>query len=171
MREPTNQIEAALSAAVALTLEGMAFEVVELADDDRSGCSDGNEAWVALEIMKPYAGQVVVEMPWDYAEIIARALYGELDGAVPRDVIWDALAELSNTLAGRFMLELLGPSSDYTLGFPIAGHGVCPVTEDGSALLSFTGSDYTFRVAVTGQDFKCFSNIADKILAPSLKVY
>jgi CheY-specific phosphatase CheX len=154
MNEPVNQVEAALISAVVATLEGMAFEQIERVDAaPDEPASDEVNLWVSLEIIRPLKGQVIMEMPWSYTALMARAMYGELEGEIPGDVIWDTLAELSNTLAGRFLLDLLGPHQDYALGFPITGRGLCPVTEEREAALLFSGSGYLLHLDLTGEDF------------------
>jgi CheY-specific phosphatase CheX len=158
MIEREDPIKTAVTTAVCATMEGMAFEQMESIEGapDQLESEDKN-LWVSLEIVNPCRGQVIIELPWVYADLVARAMYGEIDGDIPEEVIQDTLAELSNTLAGRFMLELLGPDLDYGLGFPITGKGFCPSIEDRIQSLHFAGSGHNLRVDVVGNDFKEFS--------------
>lgn len=158
MSDPANQIETALTAAVISTMENLAFEEVDPADPAGEAAELAEETlWVFLEIISPWPGQVMIELSPAYAEVIVRALYGQSEDKIPHEVVRDALGELSNTLAGRFMAELLGPGRDYDLGFPLLGQGRSPILEVPAADLFFMGSGGVLRVAVRGNEFRNLS--------------
>jgi CheY-specific phosphatase CheX len=157
--EPMNRISSALLAAVTDTLEGMAFIQADLMQESEASFPGlENLQWVALPIFKPYQGDIVIEFPIELGKQIAEALYGPEDSCAEETVVSDTLAELLNTLAGRFMKELLEPDRDFELGFPTVGKGKAPGGADQATSLVFDIAGLLFRASVAGEDFKALNH-------------
>jgi len=158
-------------AAVADTLEGMAFEQVELIEsgvdappwpgvepETFPGQEKGPPApparlWFCLPLSAPLRGLVAVELPGVYAAQIAGALYGPEEQSPQREAVRDTMGELLNTLAGRFMQELLGPDQNFELGFPRAGEGEMLSPDAPAVKLTFSAAGYPFQALLFGDHF------------------
>ena len=73
----------------------------------------------------------------------------ELEG----DVFFDTLAELVNTIGGRFLNELLPQEQSFTLGLPLTGSGDGPKLKDISYEGRYQVSEYLIVATVAGHTF------------------
>jgi CheY-specific phosphatase CheX len=157
--EPLNRISSALLTAVTDTLEGMAFIQADLLQESESSLPGSeNQQWVSLPLLQPYQGEIVIEFPGELGRQIAEALYGPEDNCTEETVISDTLAELLNTLAGRFMKELLEPDREFELGFPTVSKGKAPDGADQATSLVFDIAGLSFKASVAGEDFKALNH-------------
>lgn len=188
MNENSKLIEAAVE-AVTLTLENMVFEQPQLLETSivapphpkkqenresqkSSQSYDAGEeiglVWASIPILAPYYGKISVVLAETFARDLAQNLYSG-DDCKAHDLFLDVLAEILNTLAGRFMIALLGGVSNFEIGFPSTGKGSCdepinPAWEgavhadsgDGGdsrfILLKFDISGQIFQLKIAGED-------------------
>lgn len=102
----------ALNEAVAGTLEEMFF----------SEASPSDLLWAKVRVVEPLEGAVTLAFPRLLAEEMAASLMGG-EGQVPERVLLDALAELVNTVAGKFMSLLVSEDTAFKLSVPETGSG------------------------------------------------
>jgi hypothetical protein len=191
--DENNRLISAAVEAVTLTLENMVFEQPQLLEvltvapqrprmqENKKSLKPPESAWfpdkaaksglvwAAIPILSPHYGKMSVELAEAFARDLAQNLYSGDDGNT-HDVFLDVLAEILNTLTGRFMIALLGGASNFELGFPSTGKGECdelnqfvwedPFREDvGDSneprfiLLKFDISGQIFQLKIAGEDF------------------
>lgn len=192
MGENSRLITAAVD-AVTLTLENMVFEQPQLvqsslipfphrqAQDTRKtlgvrspsqseeNAADIGHVWAVIPILTPYYGKMSIELAESFARDLAQNLYCG-DECNTGEVFLDVLAEILNTMAGRFMISLLGTASDFELGFPSTGRGRCdelipPALENSDPVefghtgnprfvrLKFDISGQLLELSISGEDF------------------
>ncbi len=178
MDEHSKLIPAAVE-AVTLTLENMVFEQPQLLEATMVSASGPSQSadkaadiglvWAAIPLLSPHYGKMSIELTETFARDLAQNLYSG-DDCNTHDIFLDVLAEILNTLAGRFMIALLGSASNFELGFPSTGRGeydemTRPVLDNlisigsGDAgdprflLLKFDISGQIFQVKIAGEDF------------------
>lgn len=110
-----------VSRSLAETMEQMAFMLVEPAAEP---LADAPRLWARLPLVQPLAGILGVEVD----EELAARLLAEATGQTGRDpaLLRDAVSELANTLAGRFLHKQLGADTEFQLGLPLSGAGDMP---------------------------------------------
>lgn len=158
MTDSLNRLEAALMSAVAETMENMAFEQVETISGDGEAQLGINRIWSALNIIRPVAGEITIELSADYSSTLTDSLYGSLEGNLNDEVISDALAEILNTVAGRFMTQLIPPAQKFELGLPRVGRGTRSAESSRQASLTFDIGGQYIRAGVWGDDFYVYKN-------------
>lgn len=158
MIDSLNKLEISLSSAVAVTMENMTFEVVEIVDvcTDRELVDD--LVWAALPMVRPYEGQLVVEVTPEHGRFLAEEIYRGVDEGISEDTIKDVVKEIANTIAGRFLNGLVSPDQELRFGLPRTGVGVAPEGSQKVASILMNVGDHTFMTSVTGNDFSEFVN-------------
>ena len=149
----------ALMEATSKTLENMAFEEIELADQ----CSEISEThqhiiWVSLPIVEPISGEVALRLSEKCARRITEDIYGDIDnGDITENTIVDALGEILNTIVGRFLAALLPAEQSFKLGFPKTGKDDPPILMNNViASLTLDIGGYILTGMVAGEDFRPF---------------
>jgi CheY-specific phosphatase CheX len=123
-------IESALTNAVSETMENMAFEQVDMPQPDNPPQATGEKYfWASLPIIKPLTGRIEIQLSIDYARILAQSLFEGSDNKPTDDLVKDAVAEVLNTIAGRFMTQLVPPKEEFELGLPNVIIGKCPADQ------------------------------------------
>jgi len=111
----TEQFAAAMHQAVSETFENMAFLAVEPVSSAERQEVDILVA--SLLMHDPCQGEFRLLMPRDLLLQVAEALFALPVEELNDQLIEDTLSELLNTIAGRFLNEVL-PGSVYQLGLP-----------------------------------------------------
>lgn len=123
-----NFIESALTRAVSETMENMAFEQVDIPESDIPvQAGDEKYFWASLPIIKPLSGRIDIQLSVDYARLLAKSLFEGSDNEPTDDLVKDAVAEVLNTIAGRFMTQLVPSKDEFELGLPNVIMGECHV--------------------------------------------
>jgi CheY-specific phosphatase CheX len=78
---------------------------------------------VRIALDKPWTGNLVFLIPDELAGEIARELIEEENEQIREENIKDALNEIANTVAGRFMAETTPGSESFALGLPFSCKG------------------------------------------------
>ena len=75
-----------------------------------------------IDCIRPIQGKMTLQIPPDLALDITKDIYGWMEDENPaQNIIQDALAELSNTISGRIMAELVSEDESFELGLPDTG--------------------------------------------------
>lgn len=135
--------------AVAETLENMAF--MEVVRDECPPSSLSVEVLSArLAIHEPTAGEVHLTMPHSLLAQVAEAAYALPAEALEEQILRDLLAELLNTIAGRFLTLLLPPEQSYRLGLPELEDADAPAPGATDHLWNFRMEDNRFTLRIRG---------------------
>ncbi|MBD3166851.1 hypothetical protein GF324_09645 [bacterium] len=130
MTKPTDGLERALLASLNVTLENMAFEQAFLRQgDDFDIAPDSTWLWARLNILNPVTGKMFIRVERACAEQLTENILGpdpeENGEAISDPMLFDAMAELINTVAGRFLQKLVADGKDFGIGLPDTGIGSC----------------------------------------------
>ncbi len=116
------------------TLETMAFaEVLPDNNDSLFQISQDTEIiWSRVAIHSEKLKSAELVLPLELAQDLADTMYA---GMAPEEAgtVFDTVAELTNTLAGKFMLSLGGKAGDFFLDVPESGEGV-PALGEGAVV-------------------------------------
>ncbi|MDD4731425.1 MAG: chemotaxis protein CheX [Desulfovibrio sp.] len=102
----------AVLSAVSATMEEMFFIEPQKSDF----------LWSRVRVLEPCTGSVTMAFPRPLLEQMARAIFGEQE-RIREQMLWDTLAEVVNTVAGRIVSSLLPPETTFRLSVPENGSG------------------------------------------------
>ena len=152
-----NKLETVLAAAVSKTMENMTFEEIETPKNHNGNPFTGNNKyWAVLPLIKPYSGELVLEITTDYGKILAEEVYGNTDVVISESSIKDVLAEIANTIAGRFIDGLTPQSQQFELGLPTTGRGQVPDMTNRIATILINVGEHPLVISIKGTDLKPF---------------
>jgi CheY-specific phosphatase CheX len=166
MTKPSDGLERTLMAALNVTLENMAFEQAFLhkpESPDDVVKPDETWLWSRLDVSSPVPGHMFILVQRPCAEQITENILGpdpEENGETISDPMpFDAMAELINTVAGRFMQRLSEDGSDFSIGLPETGIGqCCDQDDDKTTKVTFQiASMYHLIIGVQGDDLIALS--------------
>jgi len=140
------QWDEAMQAAVAECLENMAFMEVFPAGPDAAEPED--PAWVSLLVLEPTQGEFRLALSRPLLDAIGANIYG-FDTEMTDRQSADLLAELLNTILGRFMGAIL-PMEAFKLGIPEAGTADWPPIEPEASHWHFTAEEHPLSIIVSG---------------------
>jgi hypothetical protein len=139
-------IDNAAQRAVTDTLENLAFmEAFPVPEDISPGQA---LMTAALLFHEPQQGEIRIAMPPTLLKKISQTVFGlPAEGtAVPEPK--DLLAELLNTIAGRFLIELLPADLPFRIGLPeLDPPAACGA--DPCAIWHFRADDHLFTISVS----------------------
>lgn len=141
-----DQWDEAMQAAVAGCLENMAFMEVFPAEPDAPEPED--PVWVSLLVLEPTQGEFRLALSRALLEEIAANIYG-FDSEITEQQTADLLAELLNTILGRFMASIL-PMETFKLGIPEAGTTEWPPIEPDALHWHFTAEEHSLSIIASG---------------------
>ena len=158
MGQNATNVETALVNAVETTLESMVFHQAEYIGNSITDEDTGAEKiWAVIPIYSPIEGEFLLEVTKDYAREVTASVYGMVDEKETDDAAtYDAIAELVNTIAGRFIQELIPQEQEFALGLPKTGTGSTPPDDLQVVSLSFSVDENVIRAVVSGDDFNKF---------------
>ncbi|MFA7330158.1 MAG: chemotaxis protein CheX [Candidatus Delongbacteria bacterium] len=139
-----------LARALEETLEQLAFMLVEEQEESCQAAA-GSLCWARLELLSPLPGLLGVEMSPDLAARLLQMVTGDESGR--EALLLDTVAELANTVAGRFLNRRLGGGTEFQLGLPLAGRGELPDSGLVWQRQSYQVDGGCLRISVTGRDF------------------
>ncbi len=117
MTELPGNSAAALTAAVIETFENLAFMEPEEVQDGMPVFGDSAICY-RLAIESPFAGWMCLAMEPGLAAIIAGTVWSGDQAEVGEQLCRDTVAEILNTVAGRFMKEYIPGDQTFALGLP-----------------------------------------------------
>ena len=155
MIEMMDNIQTKLASAIAKTMENMTFADVQVVTDEQIEPYLGDDKlWASLPVVEPYTGELVLEVPMACAKILAEEAYGEIDSGPALAEIEDLVAEILNTLAGRFLDELTPSGQIFQLGLPTKGKGELPQFDDQVTSILLSVGEHYLNTIVVGKDFE-----------------
>ena len=128
----------------------------EEAEADTGSAEEGEDTalWASILIMKPLRGEMVLAFSSAYAKQLTETIYGDMGaGETPDIAVHDAIAEIINTVAGRFLERLLPSDREFELGLPNTGWSDPPDVENEVIRLDFNLGGRTVTAIVGGEDF------------------
>jgi len=156
MGDIENILQAGMFNSVAETLENMAFMEVEHAAASPSSAEEG--VGVSLLIHDPVQWELTLSMPKQMIFDIASAVYAMPEEELSEELLQDILAEILNTVAGRFLSEILLPSETFTLGLPEPCPHGCPADEPPLLVWNFAADGLPFGLHATGSSLEGLQN-------------
>ncbi len=157
MSDKFEKLKNALTTAVTQTMENMTFEEVStVASDKVTIVSPTNVVWALLPLVRPYAGNLLINASYEYSESLVHEVYGFCEDDAVETSIKDVLSEIANTIAGRFLGEFLPVDKEFELGLPDYGKGN-PLDLDNEIITTNLKIEKHFlKVSLFGSDFETF---------------
>jgi len=155
----------ALARAMDKSLETLAFvEAIPLNEDtpplpdELVPAPRTTTNWAKTPIINPFKGEIFLLLPPELSEMLTEMMFGMLDeGELDQSLVMDAIAELSNVLAGRFVDELLEGDAVFELGLPergsVSSDAEVPLPDTHMHKLDYAVEGYTLTVVLAGVDF------------------
>lgn len=140
-----------LSMAMADTLENMAFIEVIPETGETEALPGTDCLGVRLFVHDPVQGEFLLVMPWELINQITQTVLGSDQGEPSEESLFDLLAELLNTVVGRFLSEILPPDQVFRLGVPerCQGSTFAPVKD--AVTWIFSAEGMAFSLSAAGQ--------------------
>ncbi len=157
MSESKNKLDTSLSSAITKTMENMTFESVKFVDSPRDSNLDiDDRIWAVLPMVRPYQGELVLELSLEFGGTLAEEVWGFPSETISDDAVKDMLAEIANTIAGRFNDELLPPDEEFELGLPDTGLGTVPKSAQKVTTVLLNIGNHQLLTSITGEVFNKF---------------
>ncbi len=129
MSDELGNIRSALVKGMSKTFETLAFvEVMPLGEDAPIEAQEIDVVprteviWAKIPLVHPHKGALVMMLSPALTRLLTEMIYGVFDPEeIEAEQMMDAVAEISNILAGRFSSEFLGKGADFELGLPKKG--------------------------------------------------
>ena len=137
-----------MAQAVSETIENLAF--LEVTPSPTGPEADESCLWVDMLVHDPVQGEFRLTLPAALLGQIGEALFGTPAAEIPEASQLDLLAELLNTIAGRFLSEILPPETSFKLGLPALVHSQFQKEAVGIAW-NFKAAGLVFSLSVSGE--------------------
>lgn len=109
----------ALTGAVTETIENMAFaEAVLQGRTNTLPVPGKGDRTVWLRVLSPVKGILFMTLSGELLKTLMENIYGMYGDGDPGETGRDTMAEILNTMAGRFMSLLTGPDRNFEIGLP-----------------------------------------------------
>lgn len=116
-----DRLQETMVRAVIETLENTAFMEVSQIEQPASAPEKSNMLKVGISVHQPFPGALRLVMPSELVVTIAETLYNPGDQQEIDILLFDVLAELLNTIAGRVLAEVVSHEYTFRLGIPETG--------------------------------------------------
>lgn len=146
VREKWNEI---VQSVVTEAIESLAFMEAELVDEP--GESDADSLGVSLLVHDPVQGEFQLVMPYQLIDQIAETVYGPMMEEITDQKKFDLIAEILNTVAGRFLSAILPEDESFKLGVPCQVEDILGMTENSSIVWFFMVEDMSFSMSIVGE--------------------
>ncbi|HED09498.1 MAG TPA: chemotaxis protein CheX [Caldithrix abyssi] len=107
-----------LTDAVTEAFENMAFAEVESCEDVETLPSGIDAYCVTVDTLNPFKSKVAIIIDREASEELVMDMYGGDIEDVNEEIMNDALAEIGNTVVGRFLSRVVDEGQEFSLGFP-----------------------------------------------------
>ncbi|MFQ5750929.1 MAG: chemotaxis protein CheX [bacterium] len=159
MKKDIALLHSALISAISKTMEHMAFMEIEVEKKQLNPLIwEENILWALLPLQKPFTGALSLEVSEEFGKFITEEVYGEGEDKQFSDhAVQDVLAEVLNTIGGRFLNKLAPLAEEIKIGVPRTGKGQIPemAAKVASVIVNVDGNYFTTTIA--GKDFKNLS--------------
>jgi len=118
MQEFEQILQGKITSVLAETLENMAFLDVDESSLDELEELEGKRLSVTLMVVKPILLEMRLEMDEELLIQVVETVYTMDRDEITEQQVEDLLAEFLNTLAGRFMAEVLPEDQTFALNLP-----------------------------------------------------
>lgn len=152
MTAPSPALQELLHRATAETLEGMAFLEVLPAAADAPDLPQEPGWSASVPVLEPQRGEVELCLTAELADILAEDLIGPLVDTIDENLVRDALAELTNTLAGRLLNLIVPTARTFQLGLPTVTRVEHFQPPQSGTLSPFDVSGRRLSLVLTGPD-------------------
>ncbi|EAT15792.1 chemotaxis protein CheX [Desulfuromonas acetoxidans] len=123
MQEFEQILQEKITSVLAETLENMAFLDVDESSREELEELDGKRLSVTLMVAKPILLEMRLEMGEELLMQVVETVYTMDRDEITEQQVEDLLAEFLNTLAGRFMAEVLPEDQTFALNLPEINQG------------------------------------------------
>ena len=140
MNSLKDEINSTMINVISNVLENMAFMEAIESSELRKPKNIPDLMCCSILVNDPVFGEFKLFMSKDLLIKITEAIYGFLDEELSEQVFLnDTLAEILNTIVGKFFKEVLPPEQPFSLGLPeIGSTEECPKKDPGSIEWNFT---------------------------------
>lgn len=139
--------------AISGTIEEMVFHAVDEVLEECPEQSD-EEVWAFLPLLEPLEGELFFIIPNEFARSLTETIYAvEDESLVTDEMVNDLVAELVNTIGGKFMASLLPPDKTFKLGLPKTGRGEYPEMDVEAVRIACKIDDHDLCAVVSGFDY------------------
>ncbi len=121
MTENSPLISAKIAEAVSETFGNMAFLDVAPVQDATLPEDVQQVIWAKLLIHDPIQSEMMLYIPESALSTIAKSIYAIPEDELSSQIKIDCIAELLNTIAGRFLTDILPADRSFQLGLPETG--------------------------------------------------
>ncbi|MFQ5675748.1 MAG: chemotaxis protein CheX, partial [bacterium] len=97
---------------------------------------------------------LLIEVPIECCRLLAGEAYGDLEIEPSIEQMQDLVGEIINTVAGRFLDELVPSGKMFQLGLPEKGQGEPPHHSDEITSILLNVGDHYVNTTVVGKDFE-----------------
>lgn len=149
------EIKEAYVKAMQETLENMAFEQALLLEEPIEADElEDEKIWAKLDMIDPVQGILYIKLCKDCAESLAENILGmpEDEEGFSETMITDTVAELINTIAGRFMRSIVPEDYEFQIGLPETGKGDLSLDKKEFLTLYFETAGRTFTAGIHGDN-------------------
>lgn len=149
MTDLPGDLQKALVAAVLETFENLAFMEPKFTPGQEFAA--GETFCCSLAILAPVKNTMQIAMDEDLGKLITATIWSRQKETVDEQMCRDALAELLNTIAGRFMKAVLPEDQTFQLGLPEVVESCCTFESDWQ-VFSFSLDGRMFQIALAMSD-------------------
>jgi len=113
-----NQIIPALENAVRNSFENALFVDFDKAQEIKTPAFNSTDQVTVIEMRQPFDGSLYLVISYELASEILKSMQGT--GSIPLELLVDeTMAEICNTVAGRFMAEIVPSDQEFNFSLPI----------------------------------------------------
>jgi hypothetical protein len=125
---------------------------VDLVRDQQADQNGYDGYWkMMLEVHQPLEGEILLAMEPALLREITNNIYGFDEEQLTREHELDTLAELLNTISGRFMQVIVPPTTGYTLGLPFFVENYALPVNEGSVSFAFHSDEGRLILSLLGR--------------------
>ena len=151
LQDNIDHLQETMSAAVIETFENMAFMEVVQTDQPASPPPKSDMLKASILVHDPFQGELRLVMPRELTATIAETLYPSGDQQNIDKQIFDVLAELLNTIAGRVLAEIVSHKRTFRIGLPVTGIESFEETDPPGAQYNFETEGHSFFLMVCSE--------------------
>jgi len=148
-----NRLQEIVASAVGETFEEMAFLEVYQVEDPDELMDEESLLRASLLVHDPFPGELCLVAPRSLMADVAMGLFSLEKENIDDLTLFDLLAELLNTIAGKIMNQITPQDATFRLGLPETG--VESLADAGAQTVEFyfDGDEKVFSVAASGDAF------------------
>ncbi|MCK5436732.1 MAG: response regulator [Desulfobulbaceae bacterium] len=158
LQDNMNHLQETMAAAVIETLENMTFMEVVQTDQPASPQPKSDMLKASILVHDPFQGELRLVMPRKLTATIAETLYQPGDQQDIDNLLFDVVAELLNTIAGRVLAEIVSHERTFRIGLPETGIESFEETDVPLVRCDFETEGHSFSLMVCSEALPGISN-------------